>query len=78
MRKRHPPESKAEAAVETSKAEEPLNQIASGIEAHPGMRSVGRPNAAEEVTAVYRRRKKQYSRCFMSREICEILQIGFG
>lgn len=58
MRKRHSPEFKAKAVLETFKEERPLNQIASDLEVHPNMLSAWKSNAVKGLATLFERENK--------------------
>ena len=58
MRKRHSPEFKAKAVLETLKEERPLNQIASDFEVHPNMLSAWKSNAVKGLSTLFERENK--------------------
>jgi putative transposase len=53
MRKRHSPEFKAKAVLETLKEERPLNQIASDLEVHPNMLSAWKSSAIKGMATLF-------------------------
>ena len=53
MRKRHSPEFKAKAVLETLKEERPLNQIASDFEVHPTMLSAWKSSAVKGMPTLF-------------------------
>jgi transposase len=53
MRKRHSPEFKAKAVLETLKEERPLNQIASDLEVHPNMLSAWKSSAVKGMATLF-------------------------
>jgi len=53
MRKRHSPEFKAKAVLETLKEERPLNQIASDLEVHPNMLSAWKSSALKGMPTLF-------------------------
>jgi transposase len=53
MRKRHSPEFKAKAVLETLKEERPLNQIASDLEVHPNMLSAWKSSAVKGMPTLF-------------------------
>ena len=53
MRKRHSPEFKAKAVLETLKEERPLNQIASDFEVHPNMLSAWKSSAVKGMATLF-------------------------
>ena len=55
MRKRHSPEFKAKAVLETLKEERPLNQIAAEFEVHPNMLSTWKSSAVKGLTTLFER-----------------------
>ena len=55
MRKRHSPQFKAKAVLETLKEERPLNQIASDFEVHPNMLSAWKSSAVKGMTTLFER-----------------------
>jgi transposase-like protein len=58
MRKRHSPEFKAKAVLETLKEERPLNQIASDLEVHPNMLSAWKGSAVKALATLFERENK--------------------
>ena len=58
MRKRHSPEFKAKAVLETLKEERPLNQIASDLEVHPTMLSAWKGSAVKGLATLFERENK--------------------
>ena len=58
MRKRHTPELKAKAVLETFKEERPLNQIASDFEIHPNMLSAWKSSAVKGLPTLFERETK--------------------
>jgi putative transposase len=58
MRKRHSPEFKAKAVLETLKEEKPLNQIASEFEVHPNMLSSWKSSAVKGLPQLFERESK--------------------
>ncbi len=58
MRKRHSPEFKAKAVLETLKEEKPLNQIASDFEVHPNMLSAWKSSAVKGLATLFERETK--------------------
>ena len=58
MRKRHSPEFKAKAVLETLKEEKPLNQIASDLEVHPNMLSTWKSSAVKGLATLFERENK--------------------
>jgi transposase len=58
MRKRHSPEFKAKAVLETLKEEKPLNQIASELEVHPNMLSAWKSSAVKGMATLFERETK--------------------
>jgi transposase len=58
MRKRHSPEFKAKAVLETLKEERPLNLIASDFEVHPNMLSAWKSNAVKGLSTLFERENK--------------------
>ena len=58
MRKRHSPEFKAKAVLETLKEERPLNQIASDFEVHPNMLSTWKSSAVHGLATLFERENK--------------------
>ena len=58
MRKRHTPEFKAKAVLETLKEERPLNQIASDLEVHPNMLSTWKSSAVKGLPTLFERETK--------------------
>ena len=58
MRKRHSPEFKAKAVLETLKEERPLNQIASDFEVHPNMLSAWKSSAVKGLPSLFERETK--------------------
>lgn len=55
MRKRHSPEFKARAVLETLKEERPLNQIASDYEVHPNLLSAWKGSAVQGLPTLFER-----------------------
>jgi transposase len=53
MRKRHSPEFKAKAVLETLREERPLNQIASDFEVHPNMLSTWKSSAVRGLATLF-------------------------
>ena len=58
MRKRHSPDFKAKAVLETLKEERPLNQIASDLEVHPNMLSAWKSSAVKGLATLFERETK--------------------
>ena len=58
MRKRHSPELKAKAVLESLREERPLNQIASDFEVHPNMLSAWKSNAVKGLSTLFERESK--------------------
>ncbi len=58
MRKRHSPEFKAKAVLETLKEERPLNQIASDFEVHPNMLSAWKGSAVKGIATLFERENR--------------------
>ena len=58
MRKRHSPEFKAKAVLETLKEERPLNQIASDLEVHPNMLSAWKSSAVKGMAPLFEKESK--------------------
>jgi putative transposase len=58
MRKRHSPELKAKAVLESLKEERPLNQIASDFEVHPNMLSAWKSSAVKGLPSLFERETK--------------------
>ena len=58
MRKRHSPEFKAKAVLETFREERPLNQIASDFEVHPNMLSAWKSNAVKGLSTLFERENR--------------------
>ena len=58
MRKRHSPELKAKAVLESLREERPLNQIASDFEVHPNMLSAWKSNAVKGLSTLFERENK--------------------
>ena len=58
MRKRHSPEFKAKAVLETLKEERALNQIASDLEVHPNLLSAWKSSAVKGLPLLFERESK--------------------
>jgi len=58
MRKRHSPEFKAKAVLETLKEERPLNQIASDFEVHSNMLSAWKSSAVKGMATLFEKESK--------------------
>ena len=58
MRKRHSPEFKARAVLETLKEERPINQIASDLEVHPNMLSAWKSSAVHGLATLFERENR--------------------
>jgi putative transposase len=58
MRKRHSPEFKAKAVLETLKEERTLNQIASDFEVHPTMLSAWKSSAVKGMATLFEKESK--------------------
>lgn len=61
MRKRHSPEFKAKAVLETLKEEKALNQIASDLEVHPNMLSTWKSSVVKGMPTLFERENKAHS-----------------
>jgi len=58
MRKRHSPEFKAKAVLETLREERPLNQIASDFEVHPNMLGAWKSSAVKGLSTLFERENR--------------------
>ena len=61
MRKRHSPEFKAKAVLETFKEERPINQIASELEVHPNMLSAWKSSVLKSLPTIFEKESKAHA-----------------
>ncbi|SRR5579859_7379798 len=78
MRKRHSPEFKAKAVLETLKEERPLNQIASDLEVHPNMLSAWKGSVLKGLPTLFEKESQaQADQAARDQQIQELYaQIG--